>query len=652
MKVTDLKYLKSLAKQYPTSASAATEIINLNAILSLPKGTEHFMTDIHGEYEQFTHILRNGSGAIKRKIEEEFGDSLLDDDKRELAALIYYPELKLDIVVNDKTEDGVKKWYRTTIYRLVRVAAKSSSKYTRSKVRKALPQDFAYVMEELLSDRKKLSDQEGYYAEVVETVIRVGKAQDLIIATCNLIRRLVVDRLHIVGDIYDRGPYPHLIMEDLMHHHSIDIQWGNHDVLWMGAALGQESCLATILRISARYGNLDILEDGYGINVLPLVRFALDTYGDDPCQCFGIHYRKDEYDVRNKGLDMKIHKAISIIQFKLEGQLIMTHPEYDMDERNLLHQMDLEHETVTVEGKRYKLLDTNFPTVDPKHPYQLSEGEEQVIKRLCWAFRHSEKLQRHIRFLYSKGSLFKICNGNLLFHGCVPLNEDGSFTKVELFGKKYSGRKLYEALESFARKAYFTQDEKERQKYANMLWFAWTNPKSPVFGKAKMTTYERYFIADKSTHEEPKNPYYKLYEDVKIVDRIFKEFGMDPNGGYIINGHVPVESKRGESPIKGGGKLLMIDGGFSKAYQPKTGIAGYTLTSNSYGIVLVAHEPFESVEKAVKLETDVHSHKILEENVAKRKLVMDTDDGIVMKETIEDLEHLLSAYREGIIKEK
>ena len=650
METTDLKYLRSLSKLYPSTASAATEIINLSAILSLPKGTEHFMTDIHGEYEQFTHILRNGSGAIRRKIDDQFKDKLTEKEKKELATLIYYPKLKLENVV--KKNVNMDEWYRLMICRLIIIAKYSSSKYTKSKVRKALPKEFAYVIEELLSNRSLMQDQEGYYEQIVESVIQTGKAKDLIVAMCDLIRRLVVDHLHIIGDIFDRGPSPHLIMDDLMVHHSIDIQWGNHDVLWMGAAVGQTSCMATILRISARYGNLDILEDGYGINLLPLARFALETYENDPCECFRIHYREDEYDVREKGLDMKIHKAISVIQFKLEGQLIQENPEYEMDQRRLLHQMDLEKGVVIVEGKEYTLLDTYFPTVDPKDPYKLTEEESRVVRRLRRAFLRCEKLQRHIRFLYAKGSMYKKYNGNLLFHGCIPLNKDGSFRKVKIFGEEYCGKALYDVLDRYARKAYFSSDPEEKSKSADLLWYSWTNQNSPVFGKEKMTTFERYFVAEKETHKEPKNPYYYWYENEEVVNRIFTDFGLPMEDGHIINGHIPVESKKGESPIKCNGKLLVIDGGFSKAYQPTTGIAGYTLTYNSFGIVLAAHEPFESLEKAVKEESDIYSHKVLVEHVKKRKLVMDTDNGLIMSETIQDLKKLLQAYDNGLLSEK
>ena len=649
MESTDIKYLKGLARQYPTTAAAATEIINLQAILCLPKGTEHFLTDIHGEYEQFQHVLKNGSGAIRRKIEEEFGNSFSMAEKKAIATLIYYPELKLKLV--RKQEADMEDWYRVTICRLIRICKCASSKYTRSKVRKALPGDFAYVIEELMTGRPDLSDQEAYYNEIVNTVIRTKRAPELIVALCNLIRRFVVDHLHVVGDIFDRGPYPHLVMDTLMAHHSVDIQWGNHDVLWMGAAAGNPCCIANVIRISAKYGNLNILEEGYGINLIPLARFAMEKYEKDSCEAFKLDYREDEYDEKEALLDEKMHKAIAVIQFKLEGQLILRRPEFQMEQRLLLDKIDLEKGTVLVEGKEYLLKEKNFPTLDEDNPYELTPEEQDVVERLVQAFTNCERLQRHIRFLYAKGSLYKVYNGNLLYHGCVPFNEDGSFTKVNIYGKEYSGKALYDVLEHYARKGYFAVEPEEKQKGLDILWFIWENANSPVFGKSKMTTFERYFIEDKATHKEPKNPYYKLLDREDIVNRILAEFGLPIEGSHIINGHIPVESKKGESPVKCNGKLLIIDGGFSKAYQPKTGIAGYTLIYNSYGLLLAAHEPFESVEKAVKDESDIHSHTVLVQQVLKRKRVADTDVGRELRESIRGLEELLNAYREGLIVE-
>lgn len=650
MEEMDLRYLRSLSNQYPTVAAAATEIINLQAILSLPKGTEHFITDIHGEYDQFQHIIKNGSGAIKRKIEDEFGNAIGAGEKKAIATLIYYPEQKMEQVL--KTEENIEDWYKVTLYRLICICKSASSKYTRSKVRKALPKDFAYVLEELLTGRQDLSDQEAYYNEIIRSVIKTGRATELIIAFCNLIRRLVVDHLHVVGDIFDRGPYPNLIMDTLMTHHSVDIEWGNHDISWMGAAAGSQACICNVIRISAKYGNLNLLEDGYGINLVPLARLAMSKYDKDSCTCFKLDYREDEYDVRDAMLDEKMHKAITVIQFKLEGQLIKKHPEYAMQSRLLLDKMDIKKGTVYIDGTEYPLKDTKFPTIDWDNPYALSQEEADVIERLTTAFLNCEKLQKHVRFLYTQGSLYRVYNGNLLYHGCVPMNEDGSFTSVNIYGKEYAGKALYDILESYARKGYYAINPGEKQKGLDILWFIWENQNSPVFGKEKMTTFERYFVADKKTYAEPKNPYYRLLEKEEVVTRILEEFGLDGAEGHIVNGHIPVEAKRGESPVKCNGKLLIIDGGFSKAYQPKTGIAGYTLIYNSYGLVLAAHEPFESVEKAVQDGSDIVSHTILVEHVMKRKTVADTDIGTCLKESIRDLEALLLAYREGLLVEK
>ena len=649
MQQNDLRYLKSLAKQYPTVASAATEIINLQAILSLPKGTEHFITDIHGEYDQFQHVMKNGSGAIKRKIEDEFGNTISKAEKKAIATLIYYPEQKLEQIA--KTEENFEDWCQVTLYRLIRICKSASSKYTRSKVRKALPKDFAYVIEELLNGRPDVSDQEAYYNEIIHSVVHTGRAAELVIAFCNLIRRLIVDHLHVVGDIFDRGPYPNLVMDTLMAHHSVDIQWGNHDVSWIGAAAGCEALICNVIRISAKYGNLNLLEDGYGINLVPLARLAMNRYDKDSCSCFKLDYREDEYDVGDVLLDKKMHKAIAIMQFKLEGQMILSHPEFKMQDRLLLDKINPEKGVVMIDGQEYELRDKHYPTVDWEHPYELSPDERDVMDRLKTAFINCEKLQKHIRFLLTKGSMYNVYNGNLLYHGCVPLNEDGTFTEVEIYGKKYSGKALYDVLENYARKGYYSINPEEKRKGQDIMWFIWENKNSPVFGKEKMTTFERYFVTDKSTHCEPKNPYYTLLEKEEIVNKILAEFGLSGGEAHIINGHIPIEAKNGESPIKCNGKLLIIDGGFSKAYQPKTGIAGYTLIYNSYGLVLAAHEPFESVEKAVNEGTDIVSHTILVQHVRSRKTVADTDNGKLMKENIKDLEELLAAYREGTIVE-
>ena len=653
MKDTEKKYLKVLSQQYPNIASAASEITNLQAILNLPKGTEHFITDLHGEYEQFRHIMSNGSGAIHRKIEEEFGNTLQESDKRMIAMLVYYPERKLkDVKSKMKSREELEDWYRVIILRLTRLCKTASTKYTRSKVRKALPKDFAYVIEELMTGRPDVADQQAYYNAIIDSVIKTGRADELIIDYGYLIRRFVIDHLHVVGDIFDRGPYPHLIMDDLMKHHSLDIQWGNHDVLWMGAAAGETACMCNMLRISAKYGNLSIIEDAYGINMLPLARFALDVYADDPCTSFQVDTSDENYDRSNTEMDEKIYKAVTVLQFKLEGQMIMRHPEWDMEDRLLLDKMDLKKGTVVIEGKEYKLKDTYFPTLDPEHPYELTEREKEVIDHLRISFLNSERLQKHIRFLFTNGSLYKVYNGNLLYHGCVPLNEDGTFKEVDIYGKKYSGKALYDIIEHYIRKGYYSLDPVEKRKGLDMMWFTWEHKDSPVFGKKKMTTFERCFVADKKTHEEPKNPYYRLFENEEVVDRILTEFGLPAEGSHIINGHVPVAVKKGESPVKCHGKLLVIDGGFSKAYQSKTGIAGYTLIYNSYGLILAAHEPFESMEQTVLKETCTPSHIVMEQNAKKRMMVADTDTGKQLKENIEELEELLEAYRSGVLTEK
>lgn len=649
MKELEGRYLERLSELYPTIAKASKEIINLQAILNLPKGTEHFLTDIHGEYEAFAHVLKNGSGSVRRKIEEVFGNSMTNKDKDSLATLIYYPKEKMNLI--KKTEDNMEDWYKITLYRLIEVCKNTASKYTRSKVRKAMPEDYAYVMEELITERADTSNKEYYYNTIVSTIIEIGSAEDFIIALCRLIQRLAVDHLHILGDIYDRGPGPHLIMDQLISYHSVDIQWGNHDILWMGAGAGQRACIANVIRNCARYGNLDILEDGYGINLLPLATFALKTYADDPCECFKLKGTSD-YGKEELLMNIKMHKAIAILQFKLEGQTAMRRPEFGLEHRNLLHLIDYERGTIEIEGKTYELLDGHFPTIDPQNPYALTEEEEDVMERLERAFLHCEKLQKHMHFLLSKGGLYKVYNNNLLYHGCVPLNEDGTLKAVGVYGEIYQGKGLYEVLESYVRKGYHAIDKTERERGKDIMWYIWLSENSPLFGKDKMATFERQFLKEKELHKENKNPYYRLLEKEEIADMIMDEFGVEDECRRIINGHVPVKSKDGESPIKCNGKVLVIDGGFSKAYQKATGIAGYTLVYNSHGLVLVAHDPFESTEAAIEKESDIHSTSMIIKQVVDRKLVRDTDNGKELQKTIQDLELLLKAYRSGRIAEK
>lgn len=650
MREMELNFLRSLSNQYPTIASASTEIINLQSILNLPKGTEHFMTDIHGESEQFNHVVKNGSGSIRRKINEEFGNTMSEKDKKSLATLIYYPKEKLDIVLQE--EDNIEDWYKITLHRLVQITKRVASKYTRSKVRKALPDDFAYIIEELITEKAELLDKEAYYNEIIHTIIRLDRAQEFIIALSNLIQRLVIDHLHIVGDIYDRGPGPHIVMDTLSHYHSIDVQWGNHDVVWMGAASGHAACICNVIRMAARYGNLATLEEGYGINLIPLATFALTTYADTNCDVFAVNYDND-YNTKDLALDTRMHKAISMIQFKLEGQIVKRWPCFEMDDRLLLDKINYEKGTICINGKDYPMKDMDFPTVDPANPYELSKEEEEVVARLQKAFMSCEKLQKHVRFLFSKGGLYKAYNSNLLYHGCVPMDENGEFMKVSLFGEEYSGKALYDVLEHYARRGYYSKHHpEEKKKGQDVIWYIWSGPKSPVFGKDKMTTFERYFIDAKETHKEVKNSYYKFVDDENIINKILEEFGLDTKDAHIVNGHVPVEAKKGETPIKCGGKLFIIDGGFSKAYQGKTGIAGYTLVSNSYGMRLVAHEPFESAEAAIRNESDIFSDSVIVETMRDRKRVADTDIGNEIKERIYALESLLRAYRDGIIIEK
>ena len=650
MKKDELRYLQRLAEIYPTIGKASTEIINLQSILNLPKGTEHFMSDLHGEYQAFSHVLRNGSGAVRKKIDDVFGHTLSNNDKRSLATLIYYPKEKMDLVKD--TEEDMENWYKITLYRLIEICKTTASKYTRSKVRKALPADYAYVIEELITEKAEVLDKEAYYDSIVNTIIEIGSAENFIIALAELIQRLVVDHLHILGDIYDRGPAPHFIMDRLMQYHSLDIQWGNHDVVWMGAAAGQKACIATVVRNSIRYGNLDILEDGYGINMLPLATFVMEAYKDDPCEIFAMKGASN-YNVLEEELGKKMHKAIAVIQFKLEGKLVRRHKEFQMEDRALLHRINPEKGTITLpDGKEYPLRDNNFPTIDWKHPYELTAGEKEVMDKLSSAFRNCEKLQNHIRLLLDKGGLYTVYNGNLLFHGSIPLNEDGTFREVQIYGKSYKGKELYDVLETYVRRAFYSVGKEEQKKGRDIMWYIWSNENSPVYGKEKMATFERYFIADKEVQIERKDHYYRLIEREDVVNNILKEFGVDIEKGHIINGHMPVHVKEGESPVKCNGKVMIIDGGFSKAYRGTTGIAGYTLIYNSRGLRLVSHETFTSTEDVIEKEIDVHSDTVIREVSAQRERVIDTETGRQLKEQISDLEKLLHAYRTGQILEK
>lgn len=651
--VNDLRYLQLLARSFPTIAEASTEIINLEAILNLPKGTEHFLSDLHGEDQAFSHVLRNASGAVKRKVNEIFSNTLRESEKKELCTLIYYPEDKLELV--KAAERELDDWYQVTLNQLVRVCRNVSSKYTRSKVRKALPKEFSYIIQELLHESSVEPNKSAYVDQIIRTIISTGRADDFIIALANLIQRLTIDLLHIIGDIYDRGPGAHLIMDILCDYHNFDIQWGNHDLLWIGAAAGNRASVANVIRMCLRFGNLATLEDGYGINLLPLATFAMDTYGDDPCSLFlpQTKFADNGIDEKTTRLIAQMHKAITLIQFKLEGEIIRRRPEFDMADRLLFDQLDLQQGTVTINGKAYPLTDTHFPTIDPKDPYRLTEGELDLIEKISHSFESSEKLKKHMRCFFRHGSMYQVCNSNLLFHASIPMNADGTFKQVSILGKTYAGKALLDKVDQLVREAYFKTGEPEELAFAcDYIWYLWCGADSPLFDKSKMATFERAFIADAETHKEEKGAYYTLRTKEEICDKILDEFGVKGTHRHIINGHVPVRSVKGENPIKANGKMLVIDGGFSRPYHSKTGIAGYTLVYHSRGFQLVQHEPFESRAKAIEEGLDIKSTMIVVELSSHRQMVKDTDKGAELKSQIKDLEKLLYAYRNGLIKEK
>lgn len=642
------KYLKLLSKEYKNITEVSEEIINLKAILNLPKGTEVFLSDIHGEYAPFTHILNNGAGIIRSKIDETFENQTTEKERSMLATLIYYPEEKLKLI-KDELKDDLDEWYTITLYRLVEVARKVSSKYTRSKVRKAIKTEFVYIIDELLHAQiNSEKDKVYYYKQIIQTIIELGQADSFIIAISELIKQMAVDHLHIIGDIFDRGRYPNLVMEKLMNFHSLDIQWGNHDILWMGAALGNQACIATVVRNSARYNNIGTLEDAYGINIRPLSTFAQETYKNDNCEKFlPKEFDYNKYDNSDRKIISKIHKAITIIQFKLEGNMIKSHPEYNLKERLLLDKMNLEKGTVKIDGKEYEINDKNFPTINKENPYELTDKEKEVMDRLTESFIHSETLNNHINFLFSKGEMYTVFNNNLLFHGCIPMNEDGTFKEVKFLGKKLKGKAYFDEINEAVNKAYVTKSKE----LIDIMWFLWLSPESPFFGKDKMATFESYFVKDPSTHKENKNPYYSLSEEEKFCNKILKEFGLEDEDSRIVNGHIPVKVKNGESPIKANGKLLIIDGGFAKSFREKTGNSGYVLTYNSNGLLLSQAKPFESVSKAIIEEKDIISEIIVKKNGVTRKTVADTDIGTKLKGEIADLMELLNAYKNGDIKE-
>lgn len=646
------RHLKLLSKQYTNEEQVSEEIINLQAILNLPKGTELFLSDIHGEYGSFSHILNNGSGIIKNKIEDIFSNQITERERSALATLIYYPEEKLALIKREVKD--INEWYSITLYRLIEVAREVSSKYTRSKVRKAMPKGFDYIIDELLHLQGCGPDKETYYKQIIKSIVELDRADEFIVAISNLIKRMAIDHLHVLGDIFDRGPDAKLVMDTLMKFHSLDIQLGNHDILWMGAACGNKACIANVIRICSRYDNISTLEEGYGINIRPLATFALKTYTNDGCKRFmpkifdyNKYIRSDEISIA------KLHKAISVIQFKLEGQIIKEHPEYEMDGRLLLDKIDYKNKTVKIGDKSYPLNDINFPTINPNRPYELTKEENEIINRLEESFKNSETLNKHIAFLYSKSSIYKCFNANLLFHGCIPMEENGEFSKVDILGRTLSGKEYLNFIDKAIRKAYMEKNQQDKEKDINdLMWYLWCGPKSPLFGKEKAATFERYFVEDKEMHKERKNPYFTLIENEEICNKILKEFGLEGKNSHIINGHIPVKEKDGESPIKANGKLLVIDGGFAKSYRGQTGRAGYTLTYNSYGLILAANEPFDSKADAIREEIDIKYDIMVNEKETERKSVADTDVGKEIQEEVDDLKLLLKAYREGKIKQE
>lgn len=645
------KYLRLLSKEYKNVNQVAEEIINLQAILNLPKGTEMFLSDIHGEYQPFVHILNNGGGIIKSKIDDIFGNTITKKERETLATLIYYPEEKLKLMKQEE-KNNLDEWYNITLYRLIEVARKVSSKYTRSKVRKAITNGFEYVIDELLnSQAKNEKDKERYYNAIIHTIIELEQAESFIIVISNLIKRMAIDHLHIIGDIFDRGRNPDLVIEKLKKFHSLDMQWGNHDISWMGATWGNKANIATVVRVCARYNNIAILEDGYGINIRPLSTFAMETYKDDPCTNFLPKvYDESKYDNSDKTNISKIHKAITIIQFKLEGQLIKKHPEYNLQDRLLLDKMNLEEGYVEISGKKYELNDTNFPTLNKQNIYELTKEENEVIERLCESFRHSQRLNEHIDFIYQIGELYTIFNSNLLYHACIPMEQNGEFKEVQFLGEKVGGKKYLDKINEAIKDIYAAKND-ENNELVDIMWYLWVSPDSPFFGKNKMATFESYFVKDKETHKEEKNPYYYLTSREDICDKILKEFGLNEEDSHIVNGHIPVKAKDGESPIRANGKLLIIDGGFAKSYQEKTGNAGYILTYNSNGLLLSQNKPFESVKKAITQEKDIISELIVKKTGNVRKTVGDTDIGKRLKKEIKDLEELLKFYKTGKLKQ-
>ena len=648
-----LRYLKLLSVQYPTVQAAGAEIIKLKTILNLPKGTEHFMSDIHGEYEAFLHILNSGSGEVRNKLDETFEDRLSDEQKDKLATLIHYPAEKL-AMMSDLTPD-LTQWYNDTIHLLVQVCRYVGIKHTRNLMRSHMPEGYREIIDELIHLRNEDGSKQYQYENIISTIIEIGQAADVIRALCKVIKALTCDHLHIVGDIFDRGPRADIVMDSLMDCHSVDIQWGNHDVLWMGAASGSRTLVATVLSNSIRYNNLDVIETGYGISLRPLSIFANEVYKHCDLSCFNVKLTgadAEQYTEKDKLLSARMYKAITIILFKLEGQKLLRRPEFGMADRLLLDRIDYENKTVNIGGNIYPLEDCDFPTIDPGNPYELTAEESHVIDQLTDSFRHSEKLQKHVRFLYSKGGLYKVHNGNLLFHGCIPMHADGSLMTFTIGGKERTGREFLDYADKTARKAYYDKrGTPERVFGMDFLWWLWAGRNSPIFGRDRMTTFERRFIKNESTWAEPKNAYYRYYEDPAVCDMLLKEFGLTGKHRHIINGHVPVKVKKGESPIKGGGRLIVIDGGFSKAYQSTSGIAGYTLIFSSRHFRIVSHQPFEGKQLSLQKNHDIQNESLIFEKMNTRMKVSETDEGKELQTRVEELTMLLEAYRSGAVRE-
>ena len=645
----DMRYLQLLSHNFPTVAAAATELINLSAILTLPKSTEHFLADIHGEHQAFLHVLKNASGNIKRKVNDIFGNTIRKQDKKDLCTLIYYPEQKLELIKN--TDENLNDWYHITLHRLIAVLRDVSSKYTRSKVNKNLPQKFSYIIQELLHEQVDAKNKTAYVNAIIDTIIATQRVESFIVTICNVIQRLAIDQLHILGDIYDRGPGAHIILDTLAGYHSWDIQWGNHDILWMGAGAGNDICICNVLRICLRYANLTTLQEGYGIDLVPLATFAMEHYNDDPCTGFEPKVMESNtvFDEKQRRLTAMMHKAIAIIQFKLEGDMVRRHPSWHMENRDILSTVNLERNTCIVDGKEYEMHDATFPT-----GITMTPEEEELMHRLHHTFRVNEKLQNHIRLILRHGCMYATYNNNLLFHASIPLNDDGTLKIVEMMpGKFYSGKDLMHNIGMLVRSAFQNDSTPEERQYArDYFMYLWCGPDSPLFDKSKMSTFERYFINDKATHKEEKGNYFKLRENEDVIDGILDAFGLTGPNRHVINGHVPVHDAKGENPIKANGKLMVIDGGFSAAYHKETGIAGYTLVYHSRGFQLVRHEPFTSAEDAVRTGADIKSTTEVIEMADRRMLVADTDKGREIQQQINDLSHLLYAYRHGYIKER